>query len=101
VRYDTKRYARGALACELNGHFVMAQELWCLMLIRTANRLIQTIGMYTRGPFGLRKWLFEKRSCRAVSKRERELEREIRKNGLSTLLEPHWADVQAPHHRED
>ena len=71
------------------------------MRIRTANRLVQTIGTYTRGRFGLRKWLLQRRDRRAVAKRERELEREIRKNGLSTLLEPHWADVQAPRHRAD
>ena len=71
------------------------------MQIRTANRLLQTIGTYTRGRIALRKWLLEKRNRRVIARRERELVREIRNNGLNTLLEPHWVEVQARGHRTD
>lgn len=63
---------------------------------RTASRLIQTIGTYTRERLGLPHWLREKRDRRAVAKRERELEQEIRQNGLNTLLEPHWEEFPLP-----
>jgi hypothetical protein len=64
------------------------------MQLGTASRLIRTISTNARIHFGLIKWLLREQDRRADAKRERELERAIRKSGLSILLEPEWEVVR-------